>query len=127
VQGVACASAASWSQASPRVPTGAWGGEHVALTVTDTGAHFEFDCASGDIAKPLVVDDKGQFAMDGVFVQERGGALRPDDVPNKQAAQYAGQLTDKTLTLEVTLVDSKQKIGSYAVTLDATPRVRKCR
>lgn len=127
IHGAACASAMPAGRQDRRLPPGTWGGEHVALTVTDSGGHFEFDCAAGDIAKPLVVDDTGRFAMDGVFVQERPGAIRMGEQPERKPARYLGQLADKTLTFDVTLVDSKDAIGHFTVTLDATPRVRKCR
>lgn len=124
---VACATALSAVRADRSLPKGTWGGDGVALTVTDRGGHFEFDCASGDIAKPLVVDDAGRLAMDGVFVQERPGAMRIGDQPERTPARYAGHLDEKTLTLDVTRGDSQNAIGHYVMTLDATPRVRKCR
>jgi hypothetical protein len=123
----ACASAPISAGDDHLLPAGTWGGDHVALDVGASGAHFEFDCASGDIAKPLVIDDQGRLAMDGVFIQEHGGARRQGDEPNKQAARYTGQLRNKTLTFDITLSGAAEKVGSFIATLDATPVVRKCR
>jgi hypothetical protein len=109
-----------------RLQTGTWGGEHVALTVTDDGAHVEFDCAFGDISQPLTVDRDGRLAVDGVFVQERGGPVRLGE-PERQAARYSGRLTGDTLTFDVTLTASSEKAGSFTVVRAAAPRLRKCR
>ena len=112
---------------SERLQTGVWGGEHVALTVTDAGGHLEFDCASGDIAQRLEVDDTGRLDVEGVFIQEHAGPVRVDEQPDRKPAHYSGRLTQKTLTLSVTLVESNETIGSFVATYAASPRVRKCR
>jgi len=47
------------TQAAPdasAVATGAWGGEHVVLKVSEKGADVEFDCAHGQVTQPIVVD-----------------------------------------------------------------------
>jgi hypothetical protein len=96
------------------------------LTVTDTGAHLEFDCASGDIPRPLTVDDRGDLRANGVLVRERPGAVRLGEEPARQAARYAGRLDGQTLRFDVTL-GAKEVFGHFTVTLGAAPRVRKCR
>ena len=109
------------------VPTGAWGGEHVALTVTDQGAHLEFDCASGDINQPLTTDAEGRLDVAGVFAQERGGPVRSDDPPLARPARYAGRLTGTTLTFDVILTESNALAGSFTVVHATEARVRRCR
>ncbi len=64
---------------SPRVPQGLWGGKHLSLEVTESGANLQFDCARGRISSPLKLDDKGHFELEGVFVRERPGAVRVGD------------------------------------------------
>ena len=59
--------------ASELVPNGAWGDDHVVLTVTDNGGRVEFDCAHGTLDHPLRLDDRGRFSVPGTFVPERGG------------------------------------------------------
>jgi len=61
----------------------------IAPSVTERGAHVEFDCAYGDIDRPLTVDDRGNLAVDGVFVQEHGGPVREGEEGNKQPAHGA--------------------------------------
>ncbi len=126
LQAGSCAS----SPAGPvdnRVPTGTWGGEHVGLAVTETGAHVEFDCASGDISEPLTVDGSGQFAVDGVYVQEHPGPVRVGEEPEKRPARYAGTLDGRTMTLAVTLKESNEVVGTFALSYGAASGVRKCR
>jgi hypothetical protein len=110
-----------------RVATGIWGGAHIELSVTEAGAHVEFDCAYGDINRPLTVDDRGNLAVDGVFVQEHGGPVREGEEGNKKAVRYAGRLDGATLTLDVILKDSNEKIGTFTLKYGAAPGVRKCR
>ena len=112
--------------AQSRVPTGTWGGQGIALAVTDTGAHAELDCASGDIAAPLTVDGGGRFAADGVFIQERPGPVREGEEADRKPARYAGRVDGETMTLEVTLTESKQTVGTFTLRRGATPRVTKC-
>jgi hypothetical protein len=110
-----------------RVPAGTWGGEHVALTVTDAGAHAEFDCASADITQPLTVDRGGRVAVEGVYVREHGGPVRLGEEPDRPRALFSGRLDGKILTIDITLIESKEIIGHFTVTLGSQPRVRKCR
>jgi hypothetical protein len=110
-----------------RVPTGTWGGDHLALTVTGGGAHLEFDCASGDITAPLTLDSTGRLDVDGVFIREHGGPTRADETPEREPARYSGRVEGQTMTLDVTLTSSKESVGTFTLTLGAEPRVRKCR
>src|SRR5438034_10632137 len=112
---------------STRVAAGLWGGEHVGLTVTNTGGHVEFDCASGQISQPLMLDSVGRFSVEGIYVQERPGPVRIEDEPERKAASYSGRVDGKSMALNVTLVESTQDVGSFTLTYDAEPRVRKCR
>lgn len=112
---------------SPRLRAGTWGGEHVALTVTDAGARVEFDCAHGEIRTPVAVDAAGHLAVAGVYVQEQGGPVRLGEEPEEKPARYTGRLTGDTLTFEVILTESKQTVGSFTAVHGVAPRLRKCR
>jgi hypothetical protein len=123
----ACASAMMAGADRDRLREGVWGGEHVALTVTDAGAHVEFDCAFGDISQPLTIDADGRLAVDGVYVQERGGPVGVGEEPARTPARYSGRLSGQTLAFGVTLIESNDTVGSFTVVRGVTPRVRKCR
>lgn len=121
---IACATLAPDER---RVATGTWGGEHVGLTVTDTGAHVEFDCASGDITQPLALDARGNLSVEGVYVREHGGPIQVGEVPDRKPARYAGRVAGTTLTIDVILTDSNEKIGTFTLERGAGSGVRKCR
>lgn len=122
----ACASPMTGPSDS-RVATGTWGGPHIGLSVTDAGAHIEFDCAYGDIARPLTVDDRGTLVVDGVFVREHGGPVREGEEGDKRPARYSGRIDGTTMTLDVILKDANEKIGTFTLQHGAAPGVRKCR
>ena len=60
------------SPASPAkaVPNGVWGGEHIRMEVTDSGADIEFNCARGTISQRLAVDAQGRFRLPGTYKAE---------------------------------------------------------
>jgi hypothetical protein len=65
---------ASWGcSGSPAGPspalTGVWGGDHIALTVAETGTHIEFDCAHGDIPGSITVNAQNTFDVQGTYVR----------------------------------------------------------
>ena len=55
------------------VPIGSWGGDHIRLEVTETGATVEYDCAYGSIEGPLFLDKADNFEARGIYIFERGG------------------------------------------------------
>ena len=73
------------------VAAGLWGGEHVSLDVTASGAYAEFDCAHGTLDTPLTLDASGQFAMAGTYVVE-GGMTTQDPPPATSSFERARRL-----------------------------------
>src|SRR5512139_2278696 len=75
----------------PSAVTGAWGGEHIRLLLTETGGRLEYDCATGTIDAPLRPDQAGNFEARGTHAFERGGPVYPGMPATKQhAARYSG-------------------------------------
>lgn len=114
-------------QPAARVRAGVWGGDHLGLTVAAATAHFEFDCASGDAPGPIVLDAEGRFSVTGTFTPESGGPVREGDVSVRRRAVYSGRVTAETMTVDVQLVDSNERVGSFSVAIGRAPRLRKCR
>src|SRR5258706_12892192 len=108
------------------VPTGMWGGDHVALTVADAGSHIEFDCAHGDIPIPLMVNARHGFDATGIFVRERGGPIRVGDMPDSHPAAYVGSLTETTIVLTVRLTDTTEVVGTFTLSRGSPGRLMKC-
>lgn len=110
------------------VATGAWGGEHIRLQVTDKGASLEYDCAHGTIDQPLKLDAEGRFDVRGTHTRERGGPVRRDDQPDNHPARYTGRVEGRTMTLSVLLLDSPSaKADTYTLTQGEAGRLMKCR
>ncbi|MFL6212031.1 MAG: hypothetical protein ACJ74W_24500 [Pyrinomonadaceae bacterium] len=108
------------------LPTGTWGGQHISLDATSSGAHLEFDCANGEINQPVMLDGNNAFDVAGVYVQEHGGPVRIDEQPNGQPARYSGRVEGQTMTLTITLTDKQQTIGTYTLGHGQSPRIFKC-
>jgi hypothetical protein len=107
------------------VTTGMWGGEHVILQVSKSGAEVEFDCAHGQITQPITLDKHGDFSVAGTFTPEHGGPVRRDEDTPPAQARYSGHVEGDTLSLKVTL--EKEVVGTYTLTRDSQPILRKCR
>jgi hypothetical protein len=105
------------------MPTGLWGGDHIALTVDDRSAHVELDCAHGDI--PTRLPD-APFTVAGTFVRERGGPIRVDEAADSHPAMYVASMTGSVMTLTIRLTDSSELVGTFTLTRGASGRVVKC-
>jgi hypothetical protein len=105
------------------MPTGLWGGDHIALTVDDRSAHAELDCAHGDI--PIRLPD-APFTVAGTFVRERGGPIRVDETLDSHPAMYVASTSGSVMTLTIRLTDSGELVGTFTLTRGATGRIVKC-
>lgn len=123
--GLVSASATCADPLTGPVRPGDWGGEHIGLVVTANGAIVEYDCASGTIDQALVAAD-GRFTAVGTHTRGHGGPVREDEIPDKHPARYDGQVDEGTMVLEVTLIDSGEKLGRYSLVHGRSPRVFKC-
>jgi len=92
-----------------RIPRGVWGGQHINIEVGEKSATIEYDCASGVIDGPLVVDGNGQFKLRGSHKRERGGPIRADDPGKTEPATYSGSINGNTMTLMLKLGDSDEE------------------
>jgi hypothetical protein len=105
---------------------GTWGGDHVRVTVGRSSSLLEYDCAHGSIDQPFTVDAAGRFDLAGIHVMETPGPIRDGVEPVRHPARYTGSTDGKALTLTVTLTDSNQTFGPFALARDAPGRVFKC-
>jgi hypothetical protein len=97
------------TQKMQRIATGVWGGQHINIQVGEKSAAIEYDCASGVIDGPLVVDSSGNFKLRGKHRVERGGPVRADEQPNEQPATYTGAINGNTMTLILKVNDSDEE------------------
>ena len=110
-----------------KLATGVWGGQHIRVEVTDSGADIEFDCAHGTIDQPIVLDGKGKFDVEGKFTTERGGPTRRDQKSNYRLVRYVGQVKEQALALTITDAGTKETIDSFTLTHGSDGRLMKCR
>ncbi len=92
-----------------RIATGVWGGPHINIIVGAKSATIEYDCASGVINGPLVVDRNGNFNLRGTHRMERGGPVRMGEESNQVSATYTGSIKGNTMTLTLKLSDSDEE------------------
>jgi len=95
------------TQKMQHIPSGTWGGQHIVMTVRAKVATIEYDCASGVIRGPLVVDRDGNFNLRGTHRMERGGPVRADETPKDHPATYTGSIKGNTMTLNLKLGDNE--------------------
>ena len=104
---------------------GHWGGQHIAMEVTEAGAEIDYDCAHGRITEKITPNREGKFMVKGVHARERGGPSRIDE-QNEEAASYGGSITGDTMTLTVTLTKNDETVGTFTLKHGSTGRIRKC-
>lgn len=104
---------------------GTWGGEHIAMEVTDAGATIEYDCAHGRITEKIAPDADGKFEAKGFHTRERGGPVRQGE-NDEEPAVYRGSVKDETMTLAVELTQKNESAGAFTLTQGKTGRIRKC-
>src|SRR5919106_2159585 len=95
------------TQNMQRIPAGVWGGQHINIEVGEKSATIEYDCASGVINGPLIVDASGNFKLRGTHRIERGGPIRADDDSKGHPATYTGSIKGNTMTLTLKVGDSE--------------------
>jgi len=93
------------TQKKHRIATGVWGGDHIRIEVGPKSATVEYDCATGVINGPLVVDSNGEFNLRGIHKMERGGPVRADDNPKQHEATYTGSIKGNSMTLTLKFAD----------------------
>ena len=109
------------------VATGAWGGEHIVLEVSEKGAEVELDCAHGEVTQHITLGKHGDFDVAGTFSPEHGGPVRRDENPQPAPARYFGRVEGDTMSLTVILGKEKEKVGDFTLTRGSRPNLTKCR
>ena len=101
-----------------------WGGEHVRMTVTPTGAQLEFDCATGNILEPLPLDSGVEFKLKGNHTREHGGPIRKGEQSRDSEAVYSGKIVGRKMYLTLTIADAKQ---TFVLERGKPGHIMKCR
>lgn len=107
------------------MPEGKWGGQHVRLDVSASGAQIEFDCAHGTLAGPLMLRN-GRFTTSGTYVLERG-RVRQDGAEKGQPAHFRGQVQGSQMTLTFWLAEDESDAETFKLTHGGDGRLFKCK
>lgn len=116
----------SATERTDKVQTGVWGGQHIILEVTESGAKITYDCAHGTIDQKMVLNSEGRFDLPGTHVRELGGPVRSDHRVNSHPARYTGRIEGRTMTLTVTLTDTKESAGTFSLTHGEQSELTRC-
>jgi hypothetical protein len=108
------------------VPGDFFGGEGVLLTIRDSGADLEWDCAAGRIEEAFETADDGSFDLEGTHTPGVGGPIREDDPPDSEAARYKGRLSGSRMTLTVELPESGVTLGPHELRFREEALLRRC-
>ena len=98
---------------TPVITLGPWGGSHVSMDVTSSGARLEYDCAEGVIEEPLRADGEGSFTATGTHTPGHGGPIRVGEILPSFRARYDGHVKGDQMTLRVTLTEAGAQLGSF--------------
>jgi hypothetical protein len=109
-----------------KVAPGKWGAVGIGLSVEETAVTLEFDCATAEITRNLLVDKTGNFTAEGVYIRRGPGALRVKFPPKRVPARFEGKIFGKTMTLKITLTETGETIGEYTLQRGKTPAIRRC-
>jgi hypothetical protein len=110
-----------------RILKGQWGGPHLSMSVGESVATVEYDCAHGQIDGPLLVDENGRFDLNGTLWREHGGPSRINEEPESEPARYTGWTDGSRMTLTVMLVDKKESAGKFELAVGSAGKLFKCR
>lgn len=108
------------------VPVSVWGATGIILNVEEKGVIIQYECADGQIEQSLMMNEQGNFEAAGIHSPQRPGPIRVDAKLASQPARYEGKISGDTMTLKVTLTETKEVVGEYTLERGKTPRMTRC-
>ena len=111
---------------TPVIAPGPWGGMHLSMEVTATGARLEYDCASGVIEEPLRPDAEGRFTATGMHTPGHGGPIREGEIFPAVRARYDGQVKNDEMSLRVTLAETGVDVGVFQLRRGSSGLLVRC-
>jgi hypothetical protein len=103
---------------------GLWGGLHVTLQISGDSATLDFDCASGSIKDPILLDSSGRFDVVGSYDRQGPGPTRRG-AKTESDARYSGTVNGNTMKLSVQLPGGSE-ILEFSLTRGREGKVTKC-
>jgi hypothetical protein len=107
------------------LPPDVWGGLHVNLEVSISGASLDFDCAQGTISQAISLDAAGNFEVAGSYTASKPGPTRQGD-QSQANVRYSGKVSHDTMTLAVRRTKSNEDLGNFTLIRGKQGKVTKC-
>jgi hypothetical protein len=110
-----------------RLSTGRWGGVHIVINVDASSASIEYDCATGSITGPLLIERNGRFSWRGTFHPEGPGPTRRDEGANESPVVYTGTVIGDEMKLRIKRSGNNEVLGDFTLKRGGPGRVFKCK
>lgn len=107
------------------VTTGLWGGPHLRMEVTTSGAELEFDCGEATISEPITLDANNTFHVSGSFKVGDFGPTRDEAKPEANAV-FTGSVEGDSLKIEMAVAGQDQS-RKFNLTHGREARLFKCK
>jgi hypothetical protein len=104
-----------------------WGGKHIEMTITASGAQIEFDCATGNISEKVPLTSNSYFQLKGTLTREHGGPIRKNETSNKEEAIFSGKIENGTMTLTVLVGGKNAFVQAFVLKRGQAGQIVKCR
>ncbi len=110
---------------SHEAKVGEWGGEHIEMNVTNTGATYQLDCGHGTIDQKISPDQTGKFHNTGTFTRE--GGPTPNPPPAGVPAVYDGTINNNNMALTITTtIDGNIDVSNFSLVFDRDGHLVRC-
>ena len=116
---------ASTSNNGSELAVGSWGGDHIRLVSTSTGATVELDCAHATITPQIRLDKDNCFDVQGSYIKEHAGPPRPGEQEQSYPARFKGCVCQSNLDLTITPA-GRSDSSSYTLVYGRTAQLVKC-
>jgi hypothetical protein len=114
------------AQVESALKSGPWGGQHIAITVAQSGMDIEFDCGKATVTGAIDTDRDGAFTATGTFLQERPGPTTPGGPPQRPM-RLSGTVKGDDMQVKIVLTDRDEDVGTFTLSFGGAARLTKCR
>ena len=106
---------------------GIWGGKHIRLEITDSGANLEFDCAHAVVIRPIIPDKNGYFSIFADYTPESFGPVLRDSPVQSYRVKISAQIRNRKMTLTIKRQSTNKLLGTFMLAQNQEPFLVKCR
>ena len=104
---------------------GEWGGTHVGLSLTLNGGTLEYDCATGTMIGPLMLQPDSTFDAEGIHTPGWGGPEIEGQVLPTFRVRYSGSVRGGVMSLQGRL-ENGVSLGPFTLRRGSEPIIFHC-